>query len=319
MRNFVILSLATLAFVGCQHDLSNYSQPIDVEALKEKNPNEVTKEDIKANVANIFGSIDPNQDWNLINSGTIKITADADLANIVKVQVLTESPFFNPNVKVLSEIEAKKGEAVTLSYDAPKDLTHLVAACVNDKGVYYVKPFAIGEESISFVSNSASRARTRGSESFPETKNIVLELKNASLSFNAIRTQLANQAAAGDAEMKQWVDANGINVWTDKGWENERLWKATDKNDIGNNWKIERGCIYRTIAEIDPNEKAELEAIFENLLGRGKTGKKDSYGELKQDNLDLIRNSTAASLYNNHILSVGTPITNSGLCLSIIL
>ena len=309
MRNLVILSLATLAFVGCQHDLSNYSQPIDVEALKEKNPNEVTKEDIKANVANIFGSIDPNQDWNLINSGTIKITADADLANIVKVQVLTESPFFNPNVKVLSEIEAKKGEAVTLSYDAPKDLTHLVAACVNDKGVYYVKPFAIGEESISFVSNSASRARTRGSESFPETKNIVLELKNASLSFNAIRTQLANQAAAGDAEMKQWVDANGINVWTDKGWENERLWKATDKNDIGNNWKIERGCIYRTIAEIDPNEKAELETIFNNLLGRGKTGEKDKFGELKQDNLDLIRNSTAVSLYNNHILSVGTPIT----------
>ena len=309
MRNLVILSLATLALVGCQHDLSNYSQPIDVESLKEKDPNEVTKEDVKANVANIFGSIDPNQDWNLVNSGTVTIKADADLSNIVKVQVLTESPFFNPDVKVLSEVEAKNGESVTLTYDAPNELTQLVAACVNNEGVYYIQPFNIGQESVGFVSNSASRARTRGSEGFPVAKNIVLEMKNATLSFNAMRTQLANQAAAGDAEMKQWVDANGINVWTDKGWENELLWKATDKNDIGNNWKIEKGCIYRTIAEIDSDEKAELETIFNNLLGRGKTGKKDKFGELKQDNLDLIRNSTAVSLYNNHILSIGTPIT----------
>ena len=309
MKKIFLLSLTAMVFGGCTHDFSHYEAPIDVSSLPDKDPNAVTKEDIQANVASIFGTIDPEQDWNLVNQGSVTITADADLDNIVKVQVLTESPFFNPNVKVLSEIEAKKGESVTLSYEAPKEYTNLVAACVDDKGVYHIKPFAIGEESVYFTRSSAARARTRATESYPVAQNIVLELKNASPSFNAVRTQLANQAAAGDAEMKQWVDANGINVWTDKGWENELLWKATDKNDIGNNWKIEKGCIYRTIAEIDSDEKAELETIFNNLLGRGKTGKKDKFGELKQDNLDLIRNSTAVSLYNNHILSVGTPIT----------
>ena len=309
MKKIFLLSLTAMVFGGCTHDFSHYETPIDVSSLPDKDPNAVTKEDIQANVASIFGTIDPEQDWNLVNQGSVTITADADLDNIVKVQVLTESPFFNPNVKVLSEIEAKKGESVTLSYEAPKEYTNLVAACVDDKGVYHIKPFAIGEESVYFTRSSAARARTRATESYPVAQNIVLELKNASPSFNAVRTQLANQAAAGDAEMKQWVDANGINVWTDKGWENELLWKATDKNDIGNNWKIEKGCIYRTIAEIDSDEKAELETIFNNLLGRGKTGKKDKFGELKQDNLDLIRNSTAVSLYNNHILSVGTPIT----------
>ena len=309
MKKIFLLSLTAMVFGGCTHDFSHYEAPIDVSSLPDKDPNAVTKEDIQANVASIFGTIDPEQDWNLVNEGSVTITADADLDNIVKVQVLTESPFFNPNVKVLSEIEAKKGESVTLSYEAPKEYTNLVAACVDDKGVYHIKPFAIGEESVYFTRSSAARARTRATESYPVAQNIVLELKNASPSFNAVRTQLANQAAAGDAEMKQWVDANGINVWTDKGWENELLWKATDKNDIGNNWKIEKGCIYRTIAEIDSDEKAELETIFNNLLGRGKTGKKDKFGELKQDNLDLIRNSTAVSLYNNHILSVGTPIT----------
>ena len=308
MKKITILLLSVLA-CSCSHEIGNYGSYVDVDALKDKDPNEVTQEDIQANVASIFGTIDPEQDWNLVNQGSVTITADADLDNIVKVQVLTESPFFNPNVKVLSEIEAKKGESVTLSYEAPKEYTNLVAACVDDKGVYHIKPFAIGEESVYFTRSSAARARTRATESYPVAQNIVLELKNASPSFNAVRTQLANQAAAGDAEMKQWVDANGINVWTDKGWENELLWKATDKNDIGNNWKIEKGCIYRTIAEIDSDEKAELETIFNNLLGRGKTGKKDKFGELKQDNLDLIRNSTAVSLYNNHILSVGTPIT----------
>lgn len=309
MKKIVFLSLTAMVFCGCSHDFSNYNAPIDVSSLQDKDPNAVTQEDIQANVASIFGTIDPEQDWNLVNEGSVTIKADADLDNIVKVQVLTESPFFNPDVKVLSEIEAKKGESVTLSYEAPKEYTSLVAACVNDEGVYYIKPFAVGEESVSFASTSAARAKTRDTDSnYPDVKNIVLELKNASLSFNAIRTQLADQAAAGDAEMKQWVDANGIGVWTGKGWENERLWKATNKNDIGNNWKIENGCIYRTIGEIDPDEKAALETIFNNLLGRGKSGK-DKYGELKQDNLDKIRNSTAASLYNNHILSAGKPIT----------
>lgn len=310
MKKIVLLSLTAMVFCGCSHDLSNYGSQIDVSQLQDKDPNEVTQEDIQANLASIFGTIDPEQDWNLVNVGSVTIKADADLDNIVKVQVLTESPFFNPDAKILSEIVAKKGESVTLNYEAPKEYTSLVAACVNEEGVYYIKPFAIGDESVCFTSSSAARARTRGTtESFPLANNIVLETKNSTMSFNAIRTQLANQAAAGDEQMKQWVDANGINLWTDKGWENERLWKATDKKDIGNNWKIENGCIYRTTDQIDPDEKAELETIFNNLLHRGKTGVRDKYGELKRDNLDLIRNSTAASLYNNHILSVGLPIT----------
>lgn len=310
MKKIVLLSLTAMVFCGCSHDLSNYGSQIDVSQLQDKDPNEVTQEDIQANVASIFGTIDPEQDWNLVNVGSVTIKADADLDNIVKVQVLTESPFFNPDAKILSEIVAKKGESVTLNYEAPKEYTSLVAACVNEEGVYYIKPFAIGDESVCFTSSSAARARTRGTtESFPLANNIVLETKNSTMSFNAIRTQLANQAAAGDEQMKQWVDANGINLWTDKGWENERLWKATDKKDIGNNWKIENGCIYRTTDQIDPDEKAELETIFNNLLHRGKTGVRDKYGELKRDNLDLIRNSTTASLYNNHILSVGSPIT----------
>lgn len=309
MKKIIALSLTALVFCGCSHDLSNYGSPIDVSSLQDKDPNAVTEEDIQANVASIFGTIDPNQDWNLINTGSVTITADANLDNIVKVQILTESPFFNPNVRVLSEIAAKKGESVTLSYEAPSEYTNLVAACVDSEGIYYIKSFAVGSKAVSFARSSAARSKTRAGESYPDPNKIVLELKNSTLSFNAIRTQLANQAAAGDTEMKQWVDNNGIGIWANKGWENERLWKATSNNDIGNSWIIDNGCVYRTIDDIDSEEKAQLETIFTTLLGRGKTGVKDKYGELKRDNLDLIRNSSAVSLYNNHIISTGSEIT----------
>ena len=51
------------------------------------------KKEIYENAQNIFGLIDSNQDWNNITSGTIAVTANADMENITKVQILTESPF----------------------------------------------------------------------------------------------------------------------------------------------------------------------------------------------------------------------------------
>lgn len=312
MKKIILLSLTAMVFGGCTHDFSHYETPIDVSSLPDKDPNAVTKEDIQANVASIFGTIDPEQDWNLVNEGSVTITADADLDNIVKVQVLSESPFFNPNVSVLSEAEAKNGETVTLNYEAPREYTRLVAACVDNEGIYHIKSFPVGQESVSFTISSAARSKTRAAVDYPELSKIVLEPKNASLSFNAIRNQYADQAAAGDPEMKKWVDANNIGIWADKGWENERLWKATDNNNIGSSWKIEKGCIYRAVDDMDTDEKDDLELIFKNLLGRNKSNGRDKFGELKQDNLEPIRNSTAVSLYNNHIISNGaTPITVS--------
>ena len=89
MRRLLLLSLVTSAFVSCSHDFGTYGSQIDPSTLKDKDPNEVTKEDIQANVANIFGAIDPEQDWNMVTSGTINVTADANLPGITKVQILT--------------------------------------------------------------------------------------------------------------------------------------------------------------------------------------------------------------------------------------
>ena len=301
MRRLLLLSLVASVFVSCSHDFGTYGSQIDPSTLKDKDPNEVTKEDIQANVANIFGAIDPEQDWNMVTSGTINVTADANLPGITKVQILTESPFFNNDAKVLCEADAKSGETVTLSFEAPIANKRLIAACVNSEGVYHIQGFDIGQTSVNFSSRAATRAATRGDAGYPSPSGIKVEFKNSTLSFNAARTILADEAAAGsDSELKQWVKDQEIAQWHDKGWENDRLWKATKNDNIGNNWIVDdKGTIYRLVNDLSDAERKNLEDIFNTSLIR------DSH----KDNLSLIRNSEILNLYNNHLISNGTPIT----------
>lgn len=301
MRRLLLLSLVTSVFVSCSHDFGTYGSQIDPSTLKDKDPNEVTKEDIQANVANIFGAIDPEQDWNMVTSGTVNVTADANLPGITKVQILTESPFFNNDAKVLCEADAKSGETVTLAFEAPIANKRLIAACVNSEGVYHIQGFDIGQTSVNFSSRAATRAATRGDAGYPSPSGIKVEFKNSTLSFNAARTILADEAAAGsDSELKQWVKDQEIAQWHDKGWENDRLWKATKNDNIGNNWKVDdKGTIYRLVNDLSDAERQNLEDIFNTSLIR------DSH----KDNLSLIRNSEILNLYNNHLISNGTPIT----------
>ncbi|MBR1502851.1 MAG: DUF4842 domain-containing protein [Prevotella sp.] len=301
MRRLLLLSLVASVFVSCSHDFGTYGSQIDPSTLKDKDPNEVTKEDIQANVANIFGAIDPEQDWNMVTSGTVNVTADANLPGITKVQILTESPFFNNDAKVLCEADAKSGETVTLAFEAPIANKRLIAACVNNEGVYHIQGFDIGQTSVNFSSRAATRAATRGDAGYPSPSGIKVEFKNSTLSFNAARTILADEAAAGsDSELKQWVKDQEIAQWHDKGWENDRLWKATKNDNIGNSWIVDdKGTIYRQVDDFSDAERKNLEDIFNTSLIRNS----------HRDNLDLIRSSEILSLYNNHLISNGTPIT----------
>ena len=301
MRKLLLLTFSVSLFASCSHEFGTYGNQIDTTALQDKDPNEVTKEDIQANVANIFGAIDPEQDWNMVTSGTVNVTADANLPGITKVQILTESPFFNNDAKVLCEADAKSGETVTLAFEAPIANKRLIAACVNSEGVYHIQGFDIGQTSVNFSSRAATRAATRGDAGYPTPSGIKVEFKNSTLSFNAARTILADEAAAGsDSELKQWVKDQEIAQWHDKGWENDRLWKATKNDNIGNSWIVDdKGTIYRQVDDFSDAERKNLEDIFNTSLIRNS----------HRDNLDLIRSSEILSLYNNHLISNGTPIT----------
>ncbi len=243
--------------------------------------------DIKENAEQIFGLIDPNQDWRTTTSGTVTVTADADLANITKVQLQTESPVFNPDATILAEADATAGQTVTLSYDAPRTNTRVIAACVDGNGKYYIKGFNIGEKSVSFRSSTAATravATTRAGEELP---NISLKYKESFLSYNAER------ANSNDSYYSIWKDTN---------WENDRLWKLSGESSNG--WTISNSTIYRNATALSEDEANELNDIFVPWLDRyGSNGK-------ARNNLKLINESSVVQLYGNHLEAKGqTPIT----------
>ena len=164
---------------------------------------------VKQNATEIFGNIDPNQDWSSVVSGTISVTADAPLKDIEKVQILTESPFINNDAKVLAEAKVSKGQTVQLSFDAPNSHQRLIAACIDSKGHYHAKGFDINQSTLNFR-GTTTRAARRASD-YPGSQVLKLTTANAELSYNALRTRFNNEAdQTGNNYMKQisWKPLN---------------------------------------------------------------------------------------------------------------
>lgn len=291
----ILLSLSTLFFVGCQDfDYGDLPTPVDEAAIN--------------NAMLALGvSIDTSHDWSTTNSGSITITADAELDDVAKVMILTESPFYNVEACVLAETDATKGQTVTLTYDAPKTYTRLIAACRSSKGEYYIKGFDVGTEQLVFT-KSTRAAGDIISGDYPDLNKVKLEYKYSSQSYNARRTILANEAAeSDDADLKKFVKSKFINIWEGKKWENERLWGNQDGNhiELSGGWYFENNTVARVIDNLDEDEAATLKDIFDNYLGRSK----DSKGN-RQDNMENVRNSDQVSLNHNYLISTGLgPIT----------
>lgn len=257
------------------------------------NSTELTPEQINDNVKNVFGTtFDPNQDWTMSAEGSVKITADANLNDIVKVQVLSESPFLNGDAMVLNQKDVSYGETVELTYEAPKGATKLIAACVNKSGDYYVKAFDINAKEVSFKT-ATTRASAQEDVVYPEKEAI--KLNKYIISYNARRTFEST---------KNGSDAT-ISIWKNSGWENERLWRPYTTSDnkpalVSNGWTID-GYIVREIPAITNEEKTSLEAALGGLEGF-------TDQNYKYNNMQVIRELNAYKKYNNYLTSNGKPL-----------
>lgn len=195
----------------------------------------------------LFGvKINADQDWNTTVSGKVSITADADLEDIVKVQILTGSPFGSKanDTQVLNEVEAKKGETVTLTYDAPLRYERLYAACVSSQDIYYIKGFDVGQESVSFDDALTTR-RTSGG-------------------YAEVVAELPPNPVIGRIE-KSYSNQRG---W--KGWENDYLYRLADADEqiqalVLENYSQEYIKDLRTILfDYLPNKVSNIEQIRES-------------------------------------------------------
>ena len=287
MKRFNVLAvISTLLLASCIKG-ADYMGP-------ESTPtNKASQDKINVNAAKVFGtSFSADQDWSSTKKYTVSVTADAPMADIAKVQILTEAPYFNEDARVLNETSAKNGQTVSITFDCPSEYTELVAACVDSKGVYYVAGFKAGDSSVSFTTRASTRAEY-DLPAFPDVSGLKMYYKNSHLTYNAMRARMAGQEG----------EAANIDPWKNSNWDDERIWLLSNKG--GNStWKVEKQAIYRKVSMTDA-EKVGLETIL-NAVG----GKKAQDQEYKNKNLETIRNSPVYELTKNYLIADGkAPIT----------
>ena len=291
MKKFILPAL-TIAISLCScmsHDDANYDGQDNAAIIE--------------NAEKIFGTIDANQDWSSINKGSVSIIADADLNDIAKIQILTESPFGNTNAKVLNEAKTHKGESVKMVFDAPKSSEVLFAACVDSKGNYFVKAFNVGDKEVSF-SEPANARMTRGEETYPDPSAIVLGAPQKSL--NALRAD----ASKADPEKPYVIiydqpdektgGSNRINeYWADGSWANDYLWAAKDATS--NDWTIANGEITKPVSETV--DLFTMKWVVNYYLPK-------TTGKSKSNNWkSIVEGTNYFKVHKNHFVSNGQPLT----------
>jgi hypothetical protein len=272
--------------------------------------NEYNNALIKENAQKVFGNIDPAQDWNSIKQGSVTIMADANLDNIEKVQILTESPFCNNDAAILNEAKVEKGQKVTLVYDAPNVYDKLFAACVSSEGKYFVKVFGLDEKEVSFTKTAAARiTRGEGVEedtNYPSISSIVLG--EPTPSFNAQRA--IQSQASEDHTVLINDNVNGGNyraydLWADGTWANEKMFAITSTPDNG--WTFENGTIWKAVDDdVDITTVKEIVNEFLRKTGAIHT----TNGSNKSNNWEAIVTSTPYFVLNkNYLIATGEPVT----------
>lgn len=282
--------LGAAAIVSCNKFDLNYDEARQAEEAKEA-------QEVKENAAKIFGEIDSKQDWNSINSGTVSVTANANLSDIVKVQILTESPILNTDAKVLAEATATNGQTVTLNYDAPNVYKQLFAACINNKGVYHIQVFDVNQSSVKFANNTASAAPRRASASEAPTFTSI-KLKAPQKSFNTLRTEAGDNCVIDNVKYTEWINS---------GWS-DMMWEPADGQTFDNGWimddKPNKGHIYRTVNGFTETEEANVKGFVNSFIYKFADNGKD-----KKNNIVNVRNSEYFKQNTNYVYSNGEPVT----------
>lgn len=256
--------------------LASCTEKIDYEF----HSSQLNEELVKANAESVLGiKIDANQTWSSISLGTVTVVADADMDDIVKVQILSEPPYGNANATVLNEAKARKGDTVTLTYEAPNTYSRLFAACVDSKGIYRIKGFDLGAKDVSFKTSKAY-TRALGWDGLKQPNQFKI-----ARSVDSFNKQRAN---------------NGWGLWAGSGW-NDVFYALAD------DWEQN---LIQTVGNFTADEKQDLEAIFDAYLQRDAS--RVSASTLingRPDNLDKVKSSGIFSMGDNLLTANGEPLT----------
>lgn len=94
-------------------------------------------------------SLDPNHNWQLADSRTITVVANANV-NAQWLKILTADPRQESNAEVAAQIMISDGETVSLSFCYPKLITTFYATLIDDEGLYTVTAFTPDDSQVDF-------------------------------------------------------------------------------------------------------------------------------------------------------------------------
>ena len=152
MLTAVLFTGGIMALSSCSHDKDDYV----------KKPYDMTDEERIRYAEQILGvKLDRNQNWILTEQYDLKVTADADLEDIVEVAILDGSPYAGSTHK-LAYANVKNNESVTLSFRAPSAAELLYVACLTKGGLCIARPFQPGTDvEMSFRDKPTSGSNAR--------------------------------------------------------------------------------------------------------------------------------------------------------------
>jgi hypothetical protein len=94
--------------------------------------------------------LNPDQDWNMTQSGSIDVTSNAGI-NANEVLILDGIPYAGKQAKILGQATVEEGQTVTVNYVAPKSVKSIYVACRNAEKKYRYVYVEAGTKSVSFA------------------------------------------------------------------------------------------------------------------------------------------------------------------------
>ena len=296
MKKTLVLFLAasSILFSGCanrEKDLYDENRALQLQEEAKKLQEDA---EIKKNAEAIFGKIDSEHNWQSFYEGTVSIKADAPLDDIVKVQILTESPFFNQEAKVLNEATVKKGQTVQMIYASPNIYTNLVAACIDSKGNYYIQVFDKNQSEVKFSSDAAAKVNRRAlADNTPSFTQLILKAPRKS--FNTMRKEQGENCV---------IDNTTYNNWIDSKW-NDEMWEVADGQSFDNGWTLDDnrniGHIFHSVDGFDNGQLENVKMIVNNFFYKYT----DLEKKQKKNNINIVRNSPNFIVNSNNVITTG--------------
>lgn len=103
-------------------------------------------------------TVDERHTWSLLRDGTI--TVKANVANVSRIDLLTENPYTSPQSVVVATSPAREDEEVELTYSVPLITETFWADAVTTSGTHTVTPLYPGQQTADFSHPYDSQGQT---------------------------------------------------------------------------------------------------------------------------------------------------------------